>query len=126
MTFVIITGGIDLSVGSTGRTHQRRGGHRAAARAFPGRWSSWHARARRRSSGCVQGWFIAWRGIPAFIVTLAGLSILRGLALYLTQGYSIPINDAPASSASAAASSSAFPFPAILIAVVRSRGSAMR
>ncbi|MFK7894142.1 MAG: ABC transporter permease, partial [Granulosicoccus sp.] len=28
-------------------------------------------------------------------VTLAGLSILRGIALYLTQGYSIPIKDVP-------------------------------
>ncbi|MCY1513630.1 Xylose transport system permease protein XylH [compost metagenome] len=45
--------------------------------------------------GFVQGWFTAYQGIPAFIVTLAGLSILRGLALYLTQGYSIPIKDAP-------------------------------
>ncbi|MCB1811785.1 MAG: ABC transporter permease, partial [Candidatus Competibacteraceae bacterium] len=30
-------------------------------------------------------------GIPAFIVTLATLSAVRGLALLLTQGYSIPI-----------------------------------
>ena len=41
--------------------------------------------------GLGQGWFIAYPGVPAFIVTLAGLSILRGLALYMTQGYSIPI-----------------------------------
>jgi simple sugar transport system permease protein len=45
--------------------------------------------------GAAQGWFIAYQGIPAFIVTLAGLSILRGFALYLTEGYSIPITDAP-------------------------------
>ena len=45
--------------------------------------------------GAIQGWFIAYQGIPAFIVTLAGLSILRGFALYLTEGYSIPIKDAP-------------------------------
>jgi simple sugar transport system permease protein len=45
--------------------------------------------------GAFQGWFIAYQGIPAFIVTLAGLSILRGFALYLTEGYSIPIQNAP-------------------------------
>jgi len=45
--------------------------------------------------GAIQGWFIAYKGIPAFIVTLAGLSILRGYALYLTEGYSIPIKDVP-------------------------------
>jgi simple sugar transport system permease protein len=39
-----------------------------------------------------QGFFIAREGIPAFIVTLAGLSSLRGLALLLTKGYSIPID----------------------------------
>ena len=44
--------------------------------------------------GAVQGWFIAYQGIPAFIVTLAGLSILRGIALLLTQGFSIPIDGA--------------------------------
>ena len=42
--------------------------------------------------GAVQGWFIAFEGIPAFIVTLAGLSVLRGMALLLTQGYSMPIS----------------------------------
>jgi simple sugar transport system permease protein len=42
--------------------------------------------------GAVQGWFIAFEGIPAFIVTLAGLSVLRGTALLLTQGYSVPIS----------------------------------
>jgi simple sugar transport system permease protein len=45
--------------------------------------------------GAAQGWFIAYQDIPAFIVTLAGLSILRGYALWLTEGYSIPINDVP-------------------------------
>jgi len=42
--------------------------------------------------GLVQGFFIAYEGIPAFIVTLAGLSAIRGTALLLTRGYSIPID----------------------------------
>ncbi len=41
--------------------------------------------------GAVQGFFIAYEGIPAFIVTLAGLSVIRGVALLITGGYSIPI-----------------------------------
>jgi simple sugar transport system permease protein len=41
--------------------------------------------------GGIQGWFVAFERIPSFIVTLAGLSILRGVALLLTQGFSIPI-----------------------------------
>ena len=42
--------------------------------------------------GLFQGFFIAYEGIPAFIVTLAGLSSIRGTALLLTKGYSIPID----------------------------------
>ena len=42
--------------------------------------------------GIVQGYFVAFEGIPPFIVTLAGLSMIRGLALLLTKGYSIPID----------------------------------
>jgi ribose/xylose/arabinose/galactoside ABC-type transport system permease subunit len=37
-------------------------------------------------SGAVTGAIIAWTRIPAFIVTLAGLTILRGLALIITGG----------------------------------------
>ena len=46
----------------------------------------------RSSIGLFQGFFIAYEGIPAFIVTLAGLSSIRGVALLLTKGYSIPID----------------------------------
>ena len=42
--------------------------------------------------GAVQGFFIAYEGIPAFIVTLAGLRVIRGVALLITGGYSIPVD----------------------------------
>jgi simple sugar transport system permease protein len=42
--------------------------------------------------GIVQGYFVAYEGIPAFIVTLAGLSAIRGVALLITEGYSVPIS----------------------------------
>ncbi len=32
--------------------------------------------------GAAQGYFIAYLKIPAFIVTLAGMLVFRGLALY--------------------------------------------
>src|SRR6266568_1165615 len=41
--------------------------------------------------GVVNGWLAAYQGIPPFIVTLATLSIIRGIALYRTQGFSVPI-----------------------------------
>ena len=44
--------------------------------------------------GALQGYFIAYERIPAFIVTLAGLSVIRGVALLITGGYSIPVEPA--------------------------------
>ncbi|MEM6431951.1 MAG: ABC transporter permease [Deinococcota bacterium] len=46
--------------------------------------------------GAVNGYFVAYQRIPAFIVSLASLSIVRGLAQLLTRGYSLPIDpDSP-------------------------------
>jgi simple sugar transport system permease protein len=41
--------------------------------------------------GLVNGWFSSYQGIPSFIVTLATMSIVRGVALLITKGYSIAI-----------------------------------
>jgi simple sugar transport system permease protein len=90
MTFVITTGGIDLSVGSTVAIVN------ALAAVWIGMGIPWPLAvvmliATGALIGAVQGWFVAFEGIPSFIVTLAGLSILRGAALVMTQGFSIPI-----------------------------------
>ncbi len=94
MTLVITTAGIDLSVGSLVALVN------AVAAILMAQGMDWPMAvvlmlAMGGLIGAVQGWFIAYQGIPAFIVTLAGLSILRGFALYLTEGYSIPIQNAP-------------------------------
>lgn len=94
MTLVITTAGIDLSVGSTVALVN------AVAAIVMAQGMDWPLAVILMLVGggligAIQGWFIAYQGIPAFIVTLAGLSILRGFALYLTEGYSIPISDAP-------------------------------
>jgi simple sugar transport system permease protein len=94
MTFVIITGGIDLSVGSQVALVNAVAAIALAA-GLPWLVVVAGMLCFGALMGMAQGWFVAYQGIPAFIVTLAGLSILRGLALYLTQGYSIPINNAP-------------------------------
>lgn len=94
MTFVIITGGIDLSVGSQVALVNAVA---AIVLSFGLPWPIVVIGMLVFGAlvGLLQGWFVAYQKIPAFIVTLAGLSILRGLALYLTQGYSIPIKDVP-------------------------------
>jgi simple sugar transport system permease protein len=90
MTFVITTGGIDLSVGSTVALVNA-----LVAIALQARLP-WPAAVLAMLMmgvlvGAFQGWFIAYQRIPSFIVTLAGLSALRGIALLMTQGFSIPI-----------------------------------
>ena len=120
MTFVIITAGIDLSVGSQVALIN------ASAAMVLSMGVPWPIvviamLALGAFTGLCQGWFVAYQGIPAFIVTLAGLSILRGLALYMTKGYSIPITDVPGFFALGRGTVLSIPMPAIialLIAVV--------
>lgn len=94
MTFVIVTAGIDLSVGSIVALVN------ALAAILMAQNIGWFTTIILMLVvggliGLVQGWFIAFQRIPAFIVTLAGMSILRGFALWITAGYSIPITDQP-------------------------------
>jgi D-xylose transport system permease protein len=42
--------------------------------------------------GCLQGYMISYLAIPAFIVTLGGMFVLRGGILLVTQGKTIPAN----------------------------------
>jgi simple sugar transport system permease protein len=118
MTFVIVTAGIDLSVGS-----QVALVNAVCAILLAAGWP-WipvviGMLAFGAAIGLAQGWFIAHQGIPAFIVTLAGLSILRGVALYLTEGYSIPIPQIPAFYAIGRGNLLGIPVPALIaIAVV--------
>jgi D-xylose transport system permease protein len=39
--------------------------------------------------GAFQGWWVAYRAVPAFIVTLGGLLIFRGLAWWITEGRTV-------------------------------------
>jgi galactofuranose transport system permease protein len=88
MTFVIISGGIDLSVGST----------YALAVILSASWSDRGSIAAVLVPliacafvGLVQGVIIAWLKLPAFIVTLAGLTGIRGLVFYITnEGNHVP------------------------------------
>ncbi|MGS4946403.1 ABC transporter permease [Meridianimarinicoccus sp. RP-17] len=123
MTFVIITAGIDLSVGS-----QVALINAVAAIALSGGWLPWPfvvlaMLALGALIGLFQGWFVAYQGIPAFIVTLAGLSILRGFALYLTQGYSIPIPDLPGFLFIGRGQIGGIPFPVIVSVAIAVLGT---
>ncbi len=93
MTFVITTGGIDLSVGSVVALTATLSAVALQA-GIPWPLAVLGMLAIGALLGAIQGFFIAYEKIPAFIVTLAGLSIIRGVALFITGGYSIPIDTA--------------------------------
>ncbi|MCL1988526.1 MAG: sugar ABC transporter permease [Firmicutes bacterium] len=89
MVLVIVTGNIDLSVGSIA------GFIGAIAGVFMVRMGLpvWLAIILCLSigglAGVFQGYFIAYRGIPAFIVTLAGMLVFRGLNMATLMGQTI-------------------------------------
>ncbi|MFU8945243.1 multiple monosaccharide ABC transporter permease [Mycetocola zhadangensis] len=81
MVMIIIAGHIDLSVGSVAAFVGACSGVFAVSWGLP--W--WLAIIMSLAIGALvgmwQGFWIAYVGIPAFIVTLAGMLIFRGLAL---------------------------------------------
>jgi ribose transport system permease protein len=83
MTFVILTGGIDLSVGSVFAL----GGVLAA---YGSAWGVFGALALPLVVcgiiGVIQGALVAWGRMAPFIVTLAGLLGVRGLVIAVTNG----------------------------------------
>jgi putative multiple sugar transport system permease protein len=90
MVMVIIAGHIDLSVGSVVATV---GGIVAISMRDWG--FSWYtaiilAIVVGAAIGAWQGFWVAYVGIPAFIVTLAGMLIFRGVALAVV-GQSVPV-----------------------------------
>ena len=43
--------------------------------------------------GAINGFWVAYRKVPAFIVTLAGLLAYRGVVLYITKGQTLAVNN---------------------------------
>ncbi len=91
MTLVITTGGIDLSVGSTLALVGALSAIALNNWGLPWPVVLIGGLLLGGLVGAINGFFIAWEGIPAFIVTLATLAVVRGIALLVTQGYSIPV-----------------------------------
>ena len=91
MTFVILTGGIDLSVGSVVALSAM-----VAAKTLEMGWSPYLAMGAALLVGAVlgtlMGILVHYFDIQPFIATLAGLFLARGLTYLITTG-SIPITD---------------------------------
>ncbi|WP_347347665.1 ABC transporter permease [Nigerium sp.] len=88
-TFVIVSAGIDLSVGSLAALSAIVTGYSATNLGLP----AWVAILLGIATGCaaglVSGILISYGRLPAFIATMAMLSVGRGLALVLSNG--IPV-----------------------------------
>jgi ribose/xylose/arabinose/galactoside ABC-type transport system permease subunit len=116
MTYVIISGGIDLSVGSivalsgvalgiSLKAEQPIGAALAVALVVG------------LAAGLVNGALVSWGRLPPFIVTLGTMSIARGAALLVTEGR--PISGfAPAFRALATGRVGFVPAPVLVMAVV--------
>lgn len=84
MVLVIVAGHIDLSVGSIV-------GFTGGIAAILNVWHDWNAVpviiatiALGAVIGFVQGWIVAYKAVPAFIVTLGGMMLFRGALLGTT------------------------------------------
>jgi ribose transport system permease protein len=85
MTFVIISGGIDLSVGSIVALSGVTLGF-ALQRGVPIPGAVVLGLATGAACGVANGALISWGRLPPFIVTLGMMSIARGAALVATEG----------------------------------------
>ena len=115
MTLIIVAGHIDLSVGAlVGLT----GGIAAILQV----WYDWDtflvvlcAVIVGALLGLWQGWWVAYRAVPAFIVTLGGMLIFRGILIGISKGQTV----APMSDSFKKIGTSYFPYiPGYILALV--------
>ncbi|MBA0049691.1 ABC transporter permease [Streptomyces sp. AJS327] len=86
VTFVIVSGGIDLSVGSVAAFSAIMLGYLSTEQGLPVPVAIALAIATGTACGLVNGMLISYGKLPPFIATLAMLSIARGMALVVSQG----------------------------------------
>jgi len=89
MTFVIVTGGIDLSVGSILGLCAIVLGYSWKNLGLPLDGAIVVALATGTAAGFVNGWFITRVRVPPLIMTLATLALYRGLAEGISQAHSV-------------------------------------
>ncbi|MCX4762292.1 substrate-binding domain-containing protein [Streptomyces sp. NBC_01275] len=93
VTFVIVSAGIDLSVGSVAALSATVLAWSATQHGVPVVIAVVLAVATGIAAGLVNGFLIAYGKLPPFIATLAMLSVARGLSLVISEGSPIPFPD---------------------------------
>lgn len=89
MLLVIVAGHIDLSVGSVTAITGAIAAVMLVQMHLPAELAIVACLLIGGAIGAVQGFWVAYMKIPAFIVTLAGMLVFRGLTLVLLEGQSI-------------------------------------
>lgn len=89
MTFIIVTGGIDLSVGSALGMCAILLGYSWHNWGFPLPLAIAFALLCGAAGGFVNGWFITRLKVPPLIMTIATLALYRGLAEGISQAHSV-------------------------------------
>jgi ribose transport system permease protein len=93
MTFVIVAGGIDLSVGSVAALSATASAWFFATAGLPGWMALIAGLGTGLVFGTINGLASAYGKLPSFIATLAMLSVARGLTLVISDGR--PIQTSP-------------------------------
>ncbi|NUO55321.1 MAG: substrate-binding domain-containing protein [Hamadaea sp.] len=93
VTFVIVSAGIDLSVGSVAALSATVLAWSATSEGVPVFVAVLLAVATGIACGLVNGFLISYGKLPPFIATLAMLSVARGLSLVISQGSPIALPD---------------------------------
>ena len=113
MTFTLITGGVDLSVGAVAALS----GALAAGLATRNGLDTYPAMLLALSAGAVigaiNGAMIVWGRIPPFVATLASMAVARGLTLVYTEG--IPISGLDEQFTSLSSQIAGIPVPLIIL-----------
>jgi ribose transport system permease protein len=113
MTFTLITGGVDLSVGAVAALS----GALAAGLATRNGLGTYPAMLLALSAGAVigaiNGAMIVWGRIPPFVATLASMAVARGLTLVYTEG--IPISGLDEQFISLSGQIAGIPVPLIIL-----------
>ena len=116
MTLVIISGGIDLSVGPTAAMSAVFGASLMVA-GIPLPLAVVLTLGVGAACGLFSGTLIAWAGLQPFIVTLGGLSLFRAIALIFTGGN--PVFGIPSSFRDMINSSLfGIPTPIVIVAII--------
>ena len=89
MTFVILIGGIDLAVGSVLALGMMVMGYLANEAGLPMALAILLSLVAAAATGLISGVLVTSFGVPAFIATLAMMSVARGVANMITDGQQI-------------------------------------